>query len=279
MEIANVESFENWNGESGERWSEEADRRDRVLAPIADSLLDSATLRTGESVLDVGCGCGATTLAAAARVGSGGSALGLDLSAPMLDVARDRAAARGIENVSFVQGDAQVHALPSKFNAAVSRFGTMFFTDPVAAFSNVAASVHPNGRICFATWQPLAANEWLMVPGAALLRYGSLPRSDRNAPGMFAQSEPDVVSGTLTEAGFAAVELEPVTLSLTLGSDVNDAATYLACSGIGRVVLETVPEVDKQAALDAVRDVLRERADVEGVHLNAAVWIVHAALR
>src|SRR5262249_51524371 len=185
--------------------------------------------------LDCGCGCGATTLADAARVGSRGSALGLDLSAPMLDVARDRATEGGFENVSFLQGDAQVQALPPTFHAAVSRFGTMFFTDPVAAFANIAASVAPDGRICFATWQP--------IPGAALLRYGSLPKTDPNTPGMFAQAEPDVVSETLTEAGFGSLELDAVTLSLTLGSGVDDATDYLAGSGIGRVVLETVPDI------------------------------------
>lgn len=276
MKIANVESFENWNGESGVRWSADADRRDRVLATIGDALIDAARLRRGEHVLDVGCGCGATAIAAATRVTPGGSVVGLDLSAPMLSVARARASALAVENATFVQDDAQTFRSDSKFDAVMSRFGTMFFVDPIAAFSNIGQLTQPNGRLCMATWQPLTANEWLMIPGAVLLRYGSLPAGEPGAPGMFAQSEPDVVTKALERAGFENIALDASILPLTLGANADEATDYLAGSGIGRAVLETVPDAEKPAAVDAVRAALAEHADASGVRLNAAVWIIHA---
>ncbi|MGH8922616.1 MAG: class I SAM-dependent methyltransferase, partial [Actinomycetes bacterium] len=148
-------------------------------------------------MLDVGCGCGATTLAAAGMVGAGGSAFGLDLSAPMLGVARRRAEERAAANVRFDQADAQTCVLPrDAFDVAISRFGTMFFDDPVAAFRNVAGALRTGARLVIATWQPLIANAWLTVPGAALLRYGTLSKTDDGASGMFSQSDPVDLAST-----------------------------------------------------------------------------------
>jgi hypothetical protein len=153
----------------------------------------------------------------------------------------------------------------------------MFFADPVAAFTNVAAALGPGGRICLATWQPLVANEWLTVPGAVLLSYGSIPdTSDDAAPGMFAQSEPDLVRQVLADAGYRDKTLHPVDVSLTLGTDPDEAAAHLADTGPGRAVLATIPDHDKPAALDAVRAALTDHTDHLGVHLNAAIWIITA---
>ena len=276
MDIVNTECFAAWNGESGRRWADEADRRDRVLAPVGAALLDAADLAPLEHLLDVGCGCGATTIAAAGAIGEAGVALGLDLSAPMLDIARRRRDAAGLGNVEFVQGDAQTHRFASTFDVSISRFGTMFFTDPVAAFANIARSLRPRGRICFATWQPLAANDWLTIPGVELLRYGTLPETAGRGPGMFGQSDPDTVVTTLQAAGYRNVELTPMIVPLRLGTDVHDAADYLARSGIGRAVLETVPSDQRDDAIDAVRAALAAYADGDGVRLSGAIWIIRA---
>jgi SAM-dependent methyltransferase len=275
-EIANTDCFDAWNGDSGRRWAEEADRRDRVLKPFADALLDAAELALGERVLDIGCGCGATTLSAARAVGNDGDALGLDLSQPMLDIARQRQASAGIDNVAFVQGDAQTHQLPAQRDVGISRFGTMFFADATAAFANIGRGLRGGGRICVATWQPLADNDWLMVPGAALLRYGNLPDTAAGGPGMFGQSEPDEVTTTLRAVGFDGVDLTPKAVPMLLGSDVDDATDYLAMSGIGRAVLDTIPSDRRPAALDAVREALVEHVASDGVRLNGAIWIITA---
>lgn len=278
-DIANIASFEAWNGESGRRWADEASRRDRVLADVADTLLDAAALELDEHVLDIGCGCGGTTLAAARRIGDNGRACGIDLSGPMLDVAGQRGDAAGLQRVAFVQADAQTHHFASSYDIAISRFGTMFFADPVAAFANIGQALRPAGRLCLATWQPLAANAWLMVPGAELLRYGTIPEAATSGPGMFGQSDPVAVTATLQASGYEDVELTPASVALRLGDDVDDATNYLASSGVGRAVLETVPAEDYETAIDAVRAVLAEYAGGDGVWLDGAIWIISARRR
>lgn len=271
---ANQAQQEAWNGDSGHRWVADADRRDAVLAPVADALLAAARLTAGEDVLDVGCGCGITTLAAA-DAAAPGTASGLDLSEPMLDLARQRAQG---DSVTFLQADAQTHRFdPGAYDVIVSRFGTMFFDDPVAAFANLATAMRPKGRLCLATWQPLAANDWLLVPGAALLRYGSLPDTGGSAPGMFAQSDPVAVTEVLEAAGWRDVIVEPVTVSLRLGADAADATDYLADTGIARAVLDTIDPAQRDEAIAAVTEVLDTRADAGGVRLDAGINLIHAS--
>ena len=270
----NTDQFDTWNGDSGRRWVADADRRDAVLAPFADALLTAARIQPGESILDVGCGCGATTIAAGTHTGPGGGAHGIDLSEAMLTVARQRAHDTGLTTVTFTAADAQTHAFEgAAYDVVISRFGTMFFDDPVAAFTNIRGVVRPGGRLFIATWQPLGLNEWLTVPGAALLRYGTLPDTSPEGPGMFAQADPDLVRSTLTRAGWTAVDSRAVTVTLRLGDNPGGATDYLADSGVGRAVLDTIPAVDKPAALQAVADALAPHTSGAGVHLDAAIWI------
>jgi SAM-dependent methyltransferase len=275
-EIANTDQYQAWNGDSGYRWVTDADRRDRILAPVADALMDAARLTTGEAVVDIGCGCGATTLAAAHAVGSTGAVCGIDLSEPMLGIARRRAQASGLANVGLVQGDVQTYRFRARLDAAISRFGTMFFAIQTAALANIRGGLRPGGRICLATWQPLEANDWLTIPGTALLRYGGFPDIEAGAPGMFAQSDAENVTATLQAAGYGNPQLEPVKLALSLGADPNEAVDYLAGTGVGRAVLDAVPDDQRPAALDAVRTALADHTDADGVRLGAAIWIVTA---
>lgn len=274
MSAANQAQHDAWNGDSGHRWVADADRRDAINAPVADALLAAALLTRGEDVLDIGCGCGITTLAAA-RVVAPGTATGVDLSAPMLDLARHRTA--GNDTVTFVEADAQTHPFErGAFDVVISRFGTMFFDDPVAAFSNMAAAMRPSGRLCVATWQPLAANDWLLVPGAALLRYGSLPDTSGAAPGMFAQSDSIVVTDVLERAGWRDVSVDAITVSLRLGGDAAEATEYLANTGIARSVLDTIPTADRDAALAAATETLTEHEGANGVSLDAGIHLIGA---
>lgn len=278
-DLPNAGEIEAWNGDSGQRWVTDADRRDAVLAPIGDALLAAARPAPGEQVLDIGCGCGATTLDAARLVAPSGLARGIDVSTPMLDVARDRAHRQGVPNAAFERADVQTCAMsPGRFDVAISRFGTMFFDDPVAAFANVATSMRPGGRLLIATWQPLAANEWLTLPGAILLQYGDLPEA-LSGTGMFAQSDPAALATTLTEAGYEAVEVTPREVALRLGSDPAQAADYLATSGPGRAVLDDVDDKIRPAAVAAIRAALADVATPDGVHLGAAIWLTTARPR
>ncbi len=274
--IVNADQYAAWNGDSGRRWVQDPDRRDEVLAPVADALLAAARIIAGDAVLDIGCGCGATTLAAARAAGPGGSALGIDLSAPMLDVSRRRARERAAANARFEHGDAQAHPLAAAaFDVAISRFGTMFFADPVAAFANITSALRAGARLCMATWQPLRANDWLTIPGAALLRYATPPETAAG-PGMFAQSDPVALAAMLTAAGLRDIHSEPVNVTMTLGAGPADATEYLLASGPGRALFDTIPADVRPVATDALRSALAQHTGPEGVHLNAAVFLTTA---
>ncbi len=274
MTASNQDQHDAWNGESGQRWITDADGRDRVMTSVAGTLLDAAHLAHGERVLDIGCGCGATTLAAARAVGSAGGVLGVDVSDPMLSVARQRVADAAIDNVTLLQADAQTHRFVGRgVDVAISRFGTMFFDDPAAAFANIASALRPGGRLCIATWQPLIANPWLTVPGGALLRYGSLPETGGAGPGMFAQSDPDTINTVLAGAGFVDIDIRPIAVPLDLGADVDAATAHLADTGVGRAALATIPTDQHLAALDAVREALGDHLDNDGVHLDGAIFL------
>ena len=262
----------NWNGESGERWAADADRRDRILVPVLNVLLDAARIQPPEDVLDIGCGCGATTLAAAGKLATG-TATGLDLSHPMLQVARQRAEGRG--RVSFVEADAQTYLLESAADLVISRFGTMFFDDPAAAFGNLRRAVRDGGRLCIATWQPLASNEWLLVPEAVLARYAGDPLPDAPGPGMFSQSDPAAVAAILSGAGWARPGVEPHEVVLRIGSDPADAADYLAGTGTVRRVLDTLDPGQRSAALTDLAAALNDHVS-DGVYLKAGINIVQA---
>jgi SAM-dependent methyltransferase len=274
---ANVAQFEAWNGGGGRRWVASADERDRILAPVADALLTLAAPTPGLRVLDVGCGCGATALEAAVLVGDTGSVTGLDLSEPMLEVARQRARASGATNPRFVQADAQTHRFESgSADLVISRFGTMFFSDPDVAFANIGTALTDEGRMCFTTWQPLAANEWLAVAAAALLLHTDVPPTV-DGPGMFGQSDPDVVTATLRAAGFGAITVEAAEVTFTIGQTIDDALKYVADTGLVRALLETIPEgAAREAALGDVRDRLAAHHDPSGVRLGGGIWLITA---
>lgn len=275
--MANQAEFEEWNGENGRRWIADADRRDRVMQPISAALLKASGLQPDQAALDVGCGCGATTIEAARIVGPTGAVLGMDISEVMLSVARRRIEESGLANVSFVAADAQTHPFdPERYDLAIGRFGTMFFDDPVAAFANVAHALRPAGRLCMVTWQPLAANDWLTIPGAALLEYGTLPQAT-DGPGMFAQSDPVTVTSVLRSSGFSEINVTAQAVPLQLGTGPQEATEYLADTGMGRAVLATVPAHRQQAALNAVRNALGDHQDSDGVVLSAGVLITTAA--
>jgi SAM-dependent methyltransferase len=271
---ANRAARADWNGESGLRWIEQANQRDRLLSDVATVLLEAADLQAAEVVLDVGCGCGTTTIAANSRVGPQGAVLGIDISEVMLTVARQRVTDLALDNVTFTEADAQTHPFaPAHNDIALSRFGTMFFDDPAAAFTNIRRSLRPGGRLCMTTWQPLAGNDWLTVPGAALLQFGQLPDVSEHGPGMFAQSDPAVLTGLLQAAGFTDIDVRAVTVPLHLGANEDEAAAYLASTSMGRAVLVTVPGDQQEAALDAVREALTPHLTSDGIVLSGGVLV------
>jgi SAM-dependent methyltransferase len=280
MSIANTVQAEQWDsGEDGAYWVANQERFDRMLEPFAVMILRVASLRPGGSVLDVGCGCGATTLAAA-RLVAPGQAAGIDLSGPMLARARSRATTAGLANSVFWQGDAQVHALgPATFDTVISRFGTMFFNDPVAAFTNLRSATRPAGRLVLVCWQPLAANQWLLVPQEALAEHVPAPAADPgDGPGMFAFADPDRLRQILAAAGWEDVEITPEHASILVGGggSVDEAVEFVRGGSMGRSMLAEADAGTVGHAVESLRAALASHADGDGVRLGAAVWLAQA---
>jgi len=276
----NHEQHDHWSGPEGDHWVTHADRYDRMLAPFADQLMATASVSKKDRVLDIGCGCGVTTIEAALAA-SAGEAMGVDLSPQMLETATARAHAAGVgDRCRFLVADAQTAEFGvGRFDVAVSRFGVMFFDDPVAAFTNISTALRPGGRIVFCCWQPLEANDWMLVPGAAAAQHVPLPEAATGTgPGPFALADPKQTRATLSGAGFEAIEIEPFTTSLLLGGGgtLDETEDFLVASGSGRALLDPTPVDARQAAIRAVRDTLAPLAGEDGVRLGAAAWIVTA---
>lgn len=275
--IPNVEQAEYWNTAASVHWIEYQDRHDAVVAPLDSHLFAAANIAGTDRVLDVGCGCGATTRAAA-RTAAAGHATGIDLSTAMLERARAVASEDGLANVRFVQGDAQVYPFDEReFDVAISRFGVMFFEDPVAAFANMARAIREQGRLAFCCWRELTRNDWILVPASAVLSHVPPPDfGSPGAPGPFALADPDRVQSVLSAAGWRDVDLQEVKEQLPVGDDADEAFTFIRGIRSFRRMLEGADEATAGRALDAVRNALVERETSDGVVLGSTAWVVSA---
>jgi SAM-dependent methyltransferase len=277
--VANEEQKEHWNSEEASHWVAHQLRYDTMLTPFGDRLLGAAQISRSDRVLDVGCGCGATTLAAGRRAVTG-KATGLDLSKSMLAVGRHHASDEHLDNVSFVAGDAQTYKFPDGgFDVAISRFGVMFFDDPEAAFLNVAGALAPGGRLAFVCWQDLLSNPFIAVPGLAIAEHIALPDlGPPGAPGMFALADPVRIQSLVSGAGLVEVVIEPLAEEILLGGGgtLAEAVEFLRHGGMGRAVLGGADEATQDRAVTAVRHALAPYVTDEGVRIGTAAWLVTA---
>lgn len=271
---SNAAQLQAWDGDEGAYWAANADRFDRAVAAYHDDFLAAAGIQRADTVLDIGCGTGQTTRDAALAAPSG-SALGIDLSSRMIELARRRAAAQGVVNVRFEQADAQVHPFAGgAFDLAISRTGAMFFGDPVAAFTNIRRALRSGGRLVLLTWQPLAGNEWVRELSGALAAGRDLPAPPPDAPGPFALADPDRVRAILAAAGFADVALDGVTATMWFGADADDAHRFVL--GMLGWMLEGLDDAGRTAALDALRATVGAHQTERGVLYDSAAWIIRA---
>ena len=277
MSQSNADQIAYWNGDAGKRWVSQQTRLDAMLAPISAAALEAANPKPGEHILDVGCGCGETSIKFATLTGARGRVLGADVSAPMLALAKQRAGATH-PNLAFAEADAGTHEFePGAFDLLFSRFGVMFFADPDAAFANMRKALKPGGRTAFVCWRDWRENEWVRVPIMAVRPHvPPQPQLGPEDPGPFSFANPGRVRRILANAGFDVITLKPFDTQLELGNGLNDAADYLLEFGpISRALTDATPEQKRQATA-ALREALAPHAKTAPVKLGAAVWLVDA---
>jgi SAM-dependent methyltransferase len=254
---------------------------DAQLGLLQDGLLEIAKAQPAETVVDVGCGCGASSLALARCVGDVGSVTGVDISGPMLAHARLRAEADGLNQLRFLQGDAQVHPFEeASVDLVTSRFGIMFFENFESAFRNLHRALKPGGRIAFMCWRPALENPWMTIPLMAAGQFVELPAPPDNpqAPGPFALSDSEFVKPMMAAAGFSNVELNPLDLKLRVGAGntIEDAYDFNLKIGPLTPLLADKDEETRRKVRNAIMDALKPHHTNEGVMLDFAAWVVTA---
>lgn len=272
----NAAQIDYWNAGSGESWAAFQSSLDTQLDPLGRAGIDALAPRAGERILDVGCGCGHTTLQLADRVGSDGAVTGLDVSRPMLEVARTRSLTEGIMRPAFIEADAQTSEFPAPFDAIFSRFGVMFFEDTVAAFANLRQALKPQGRFTFVCWRSPVENLWMRLPvDVAAPFLPPRPPFDPAAPGPYRFADATVTRGFLEAAGFEAIDIRPHD-ALVGGLQIDEALRMALRIGPLGSALRDAPE--KTAEVTAsVRTLLEAHRDSAGkVWMPAAVWIASA---
>ncbi|MCO6009955.1 class I SAM-dependent methyltransferase [Actinoallomurus purpureus] len=273
-QIVNTAQAEAWNGYEGEHWAGHADRYDAVNSGFNRFVLDAAAIGDRDRALDIGCGNGQLTRLAA-RAARAGRAHGIDLSAPMLATARARAAGEGVANVTFEQADAQVVPFPAGgFDVAVSRFGVMFFADPVGAFANIGRALRPGGRLAFVCMTRLEGTDLGTAFGAMAAHLPRPTGPDGTGPTSFA--DPARVREVLTDAGFCEVTCAHVEAEQVWGRDVADATAFICAWGPVRFHLEQAAPEAAARARDALTAALGAFARPDGVRLRGTAWLVTA---
>jgi SAM-dependent methyltransferase len=247
---------------------------DAELRLLNEDLRRSYEIQPHDRVLDVGCGAGATTREAA-RMATEGGALGVDVSAGAIERARERARAEGIPNVTFERADAETRRFPAeRFHVAISRFGTMFFVDPVAAFTNIRNAVRPGGRLVMMVWQEHERNEWSLAIEEAL--GADRPSSPSEAPDPFTLADPAVTEGVLHSAGFTDVAFIDVRRPISYGPDVAAALEWVRGFTCTSEALASLGPVAADRALARLRDTVASHAGNDGVWFDSRAWIVKA---
>lgn len=276
---ANAAQAHHWNHEAGPSWVVRQAQLDRMLEPLGESALAAAHPSAGERVVDIGCGCGATTIALAERVGPTGRVLGIDISEPMLARAQERCSDLGLANVELLCADAQRAAIPRGHDVAFSRFGIMFFEDPVAAIDNIGRGLRKDGRLAFVCWQERARNPWMGIPMAIALQHVPPPPPlPADAPGPYAFADRDRVAGILSDAGFVDVVIDSLEHDLLVGgaSNLDDAAAFAVDSGSVRTLLRDADDEARRLAAESIRAAFEPYAGADGVRIASAAWVVSA---
>ncbi|AYV45051.1 SAM-dependent methyltransferase [Caulobacter flavus] len=282
MTERNVNQIADWNGRTGERWVANQARLDRMLGAYGREATAAAAPVAGEHVLDIGCGAGAGSLEIAALVGPSGAVLGVDVSEPLVERARELAAETA--NARFQVADASRALLPVEaFDLLFSRFGVMFFDEPAAAFAHLRRALKPGGRLAFVCWRGAGENDWVRLPMKAIAPLVGTPAPPPpEAPGPFSFGDRARVERILGEAGFVDVVLTPVDHPITFGEgETREAAIEDAVDlafQVGPLTRALADQADavRQQAIPLVREAFATKATGEAVVIEGAGWVVTA---
>ncbi len=269
-----------WASQGGQKWVDYQESLDRLYGGITEALLREAAPQPGEHVLDLGCGTGATTFAFSKHIAPDGTITGLDFSPVMLGLARIRAENPGTAGLTFREADAQTFPFePDSYNLLVSRFGCMFFNNPVQAFRNLRSALRPGARVRLATWAAMAENPWMAIPrDIAVARLGAPPKAAPTAPGPFAFADPGYAMGILTEAGYMGVEAAPLRVELVAPDTIEEAGRLASEVGpVARVILARNGTAEDAAAIaEAVTAALLPYRRPDGIRVPAALHLFSA---
>ena len=283
MTTGNSAQIEFWNGETGQNWVTHDALMEQMLQPLGEAVMNVLAPIAGERALDIGCGCGHTSLALATRVGPEGAVTGVDVSAPMLKVAKTLADTAGDDSAPtvFLEADAQTHTFHAPhYDVVFSRFGVMFFEDPVAAFTNIRSAMNPTGRLAFCCWQPRAVNPFMTVPAmAALELLPAPPQPPPRTPGPFAFEEADYVDAILQEAGYRDICISPLSQLLEFGRGLALTEIVERLVQIGPIaqMIRDAPADLQQPVRDRVSAAVAPFFDSRtGLALEGQFWTVSA---
>jgi len=271
---ANEDQIKFWNEKAGQNWTILQARMDANMATIGDAVLAFAQAKPGMAVLDVGCGTGFTSLALAR---AGAKVTGVDISKPMLGLARERAAKAALP-VTFIEADASVHSFMPEFDLIFSRFGVMFFDAPVVAFANMRTALKPGGRLAFVCWRTPPENPWASAPLSAAKPFlPEQPPPDPLAPGPFAFADPKRVEDILSHSGFSDIRIERLDTVMTLGDDLGLTASQMLQIGPLSRAVGDVNDATRAAIVQAVHGALENFVTPDGeIAPPAACWLVAA---
>jgi len=264
-----------WNGSAGRAWVEAQASLDQMFRPFEDLLVGAASSGSEGRVLDVGCGTGSTTLAAARLFGATGRCIGIDISEPMIAAARARAERENLP-ASFIHANAQIHAFePASFDTIISRFGVMFFDDAVQAFANLRRAARSDAELRFAAWRSAAENPFMTTAErAAAPHLPSLPARRPNAPGQFAFADRRRVCTILEESGWSEIDIQPIDVACTLPE--KELVPYLTRLGPVGLALQTEDDGTRNRVIDTVRAAFEPYVHGAEVRFSAACWMVRA---
>ena len=279
MSADNAEQIAEWNGAMGHIWAERQREIDRIIVPFGAAAMREAAPEAGEHVLDIGCGCGDTSIAIARMVGDTGAVVGVDVSQPMLEVARSQGKQAKLARLEFREADASAAELPADLDLLFSRFGVMFFNDPLAAFGHMRRSLRKNGRCVFVCWRTPKDNPWAMTPLAAAREAMGItaPPADPHAPGPFAFADADRVRRILLGAGFDDIDVTRFDSTIEIGESPRLAAERAMQIGPSSRLVRELGPASAPVILDAIERAFAAIAAPDGhVRLSGSTWIVSA---